>query len=439
MKKIGLLLIILALPVLIFVGCKKKEAVSQQQTSESNYLRFAWWGNPTRDAGTLEMIKLFEQKNPGVTVEGETAGFGGYWDNLAAQAAAGNLPDVMQMDYAYIAQYNSRNQLVDLQPFAQRGLIDLSDWSDAGLSGGRLEGKLVGLNLGVNAFGIEVDTAVVQQAGVTINDTVWTWRDFENIALQIYQRTGIQTIGFGDNIWYQFFENISRYFDSPMYAADGRSLAYTNNTAALAGIKELFDVFLRLKAAGALYDVEDSVIAGQAMPEVPLSQGKTWNHWAWSNQHVGYVNAANRPLEFYLCPAPTATGFKAPYGTYLKPSMLISMLSAARDKDLAARFINFFVNDNDAGRVLPGERGVPIPTHIMTDLTPRVDGAMRQSFDFIAKATPLSSAIDPPDPARAGEARGQMLSHIVDGMLGRINSEEAVARTVRAANAVLSR
>jgi multiple sugar transport system substrate-binding protein len=47
-------------------------------------------------------------------VETETTGFAGYWDQLAAHAAAGNLPDVMQMDYAYIAQYNDQNMLVDL-------------------------------------------------------------------------------------------------------------------------------------------------------------------------------------------------------------------------------------------------------------------------------------------------------------------------------------
>ena len=436
MKKIMVILVILLLPAMLFArGADQKPASG----AGGGTLRFAWWGNPTRDERTLQLVRLFEQKNQGVTVETETTGFGGYWDNLAAQAAAGNLPDVMQQDYAYIGQYNSRNMLVDLAPFAQKGLIDLSKWSDAGLSGGRLGGKLIGLNLGVNAWGVEVDPAVLQKAGVTITDTSWTWKDFENAALQIYQRTGVQTMPTGDSTYYQIFENIARYFGSPMYSADGRSLGYTNNAAALAGIKELFDMMLRLKAAGALYDPQDAFVAGRAFPEMPLVQGKTWNNWNWSNQHVGYVAAANRPLDFYVCPAPAATGFKAPFGTYLKPSMLISMLSNSKNQDLAAKFINFFVNDIDANRILLAERGVPIPTNIMQDLASRVDPNMKYTFDYITKATTVSSAIDPPDPARAGEARNEMISPILDCLMGRISSDVANTRMVQAANAVLSR
>jgi len=224
-----------------------------------------------------------------------------------------------------------------------------------------------------------------------------------------------------------------------MYSPDGRSLGFTTNIQALAAIRDLLDIMLRLKAAGALYDPEDAFVAGRAFPEMPLSQGKTWNNWNWSNQHVGYVAAANRPLDFFVCPAPTATGMKAPFGTYLKPSMLISMLSTSKNQELAAKFIDFFVNDVDANRILLAERGVPIPTHIMQDLSTRVDANMKYTFDYITKATSVSSAIDPPDPARAGEARDSMRPILLNCLIGRIPSEAAVAQMVAAANAVLSR
>jgi multiple sugar transport system substrate-binding protein len=433
MKKFWLLLAILAVPTLIFATAARESG----SATTGGTLNFTWWGNPTRDERTLQLVRLFEQNNPGVTVETETVGFANYWDLLATKQAAGTLPDVMQMDYAYIAQYNDRNLLVDLQPFAQRGLIDLSKWSDAGLSGGRQGGKLVGLNLGVNAWGVVVDRAVLQQAGVTINDTAWTWRDFENAALQIYQRTGVKTMP--SNEHYQIIENVVRYFGVPMYSADGKSLGFTNNAAALAAVKELIDMQLRLKAAGALYDPEDAFISGRSMPEEPLSKGNTWNLWNWSNQYVALVAAAGRPLDYYLCPAPTATGMKAPFGTYLKPSMLISMLSASKNQDLAARFINFFINDVDANRILAAERGVPIPTNIMQDLSTRVAPDMKYTFDYISKATNVSSAIDPPDPGTAGQARDAMKPILLNALIGRITSDVAITQMVQAANAILSR
>jgi multiple sugar transport system substrate-binding protein len=428
MKRICLVLAILALPALLFA------APSSQPPASGNYLRFAWWGNPTRDERTLQLVELFKTMNPGVTVETETTGFAGYWDQLAAQTAAGNLPDVMQQDYAYIDQYNSRNMLVDLQPFAQRGLINLSNWSEAGLAGGRLGGKLIGLSLGTNAFGVQVDPALLQQAGVSVNDTSWTWAEFEAAALQIFQRTGVQTMPVNEH--YQVIEHIVRQFGTPFYAADGRSLGFTNNAQALAAIKDMIDMQLRLKAAGALYDPEDGFIQGRAFPEVPISTGRAWNNYNWSNQHVGYVAAANRPLDFYLVPSVTG---RSPYGTYLKPSMLISMLSTSRNQELAARFIDFFANNVEANRILMAERGVPIPSQILSDLSSRVDPNMRYTFDFITKATTHSSPINPPDPARAGEARDAMRPILLNALIGRISSDAAVTQMVQAANAVLGR
>src|SRR5689334_12369697 len=71
-------------------------------------LRLAWWGNPTRDARTLEVAKMYMAQNPNVTIETETTSFTGYWDKLAAQSAANNLADIIQHDYAYITQYATK-------------------------------------------------------------------------------------------------------------------------------------------------------------------------------------------------------------------------------------------------------------------------------------------------------------------------------------------
>lgn len=434
MKKLWLLIAgLLIAPALIFA------TGTQQPSSSGGTIRFAWWGNPTRDERTLKVIELFEQKNPGVKVEPETTSWGGYWDNLAAQTAGNNLPDVIQMDYAYIEQYSSRNLLVDLQPFAQRKAIDLSNWSDAGLAGGRVGGKLTGLNLGVNAWGVEADRTVLQRAGVTVNDTTWTWREFEAAALQIYQRTGVQTLGFGVDMYYQIIENAVRYLGVPFYSKDGKSLGFTNNAAALAAVKELLDMQLRLRTAGALYNVEEAFVTGRSAAEMPLPMGKTWNNWNWSNQHVSQVETANRPLDYYICPAPTSTGMKAPFGTYIKPSMLISMVSTSKNQELAAKFINFFLNDPEANRILLGERGVPIPTNIQQDLSTRVSADMKYTFDFINRASGVSSPIDPADPTRAAEARDAIRPIIIQCLTGRITSDAALTQMVQAANAVLSR
>ena len=433
MKKIGLFLVILTLPVLIFA-----RGAEQPSGTTGGYLRFAWWGNPTRDERTIAVARLFEQKNPGVTIETETAGFDAYWTMLAAQAAAGNLPDVMQQDVSFIAQYTDRNQLVDMNTFARSGAINLSQWPESGLASGTLNGRLVGLPLGTNTWGMGVDRAVLERAGVTINDTTWTWREYEQYALQIYQRTQVQTMPIVQVQEYLFpIQHVVRQFGVALYAPDEKSLGFTNNAQAQAAVKELIDMQLRLRAAGALYDPQDAAIAGRAMEESPMAQGRTWNNFHWSNQHIGHQNAAGRPLDYFMFPS--VSGNRAPFGAYLRPSQYISMLTSSRNQELAARFVDFFANDLEANRILMAERGIPLPSNVQNDLAGRVDADNRYLFDFIAKITPFCSPIDPPEPARSGEVRDVMAPILLQALTGRLGSDAALNQMIQAGNAVLSR
>ena len=431
MKRICLLLAVLILPALLFA-----RGADQRPGHDSNYLRHAWWGNVVRDERTNQVAQLFMARNPGVVVETEPTNWDGYWPRMNTMAAAGNLPDVMQQDYQYIEQFNNRNQLADLTPFAQRGLIDLSQWSEGGLVSGRLGNRLIALNIGTNALGMVVDPEVLQQAGVTINDETWTWREFEAAALQIFQRTGIQTSVARDHAHIQW-EHIVRQFGSPFFAQGHRSLGFTNNTQARAALTENLEMYARLRAAGALYNPEETFMAGITMGEEPLARRRAWNAFYWSNQVVGFKGAAGRDLDYYMLPS--VQGAQAPFGTYLKPGQFIAMAATSENKDLAARYINFFVNDLEANRILLAERGIPIPRNVAADLAGRVDAANRSIFEYIARIGPFTSAIDPPDAPATGEVRDVMRPILLNNLTGRINATQAVNDMVNAANAVLSR
>ena len=64
-----------------------------------------WWGNQVRNDLTQKAINLYMEENPGVVINAEFADWSGYWDRLSATAAGGNMPDVVQMDYAYLDSY----------------------------------------------------------------------------------------------------------------------------------------------------------------------------------------------------------------------------------------------------------------------------------------------------------------------------------------------
>jgi multiple sugar transport system substrate-binding protein len=276
-----------------------------------------------------------------------------------------------------------------------------------------------------------VDPAVLDKAGIRFDDTQWTWKDFENYALTIYQKTGIKTMPFDQYI--QLIGHLVREYGYHMYSDDQKSLAWSDNPQIIA---DWLDINLRLKAAGALYDPEEAFIT-VTMEEYQLSTGKTWNAYYWSNQHIGWQNAAKRPLKYVM--NPTIGPQRKMYGTYLKPSQFISVLSTSANKDLAAKFVNFFVNDKEANGILLAERGIPAPQDVRDYLAPMVDPAMKTLFDYITHVTPYTSPIDPPEPAGAGEVRDAFKPIILQCLTGKISSIDAARQMIAAGNAILSR
>src|SRR6056297_287998 len=190
MPKKRIALVALALVALCIVAAPVLATGAQEGGDGASYVRLAWWGNPTRDAKTEQAVAMYTEQNPSVEIELETVGWGGYWDRINTQAAAGSLPEIMQHDYSQIYDWVQRDLLMDLTPYIEAGVIETNDIADSFLAGGRFSGGIYGISLGTNALTAVYDREVVRQAGVEIDRENWTWADFEEIALTIYEETG---------------------------------------------------------------------------------------------------------------------------------------------------------------------------------------------------------------------------------------------------------
>lgn len=109
---------------------------------------------------------MFEEKNPNIKVETEYASFNDYWTKMATEAAGKNLPDVFQMDYAYIGEYTARKLVEPLDQYSKADALNLKDVDETFLLGGRIDGKLYAVNLGANAPAIEYDPAIFEKKRV---------------------------------------------------------------------------------------------------------------------------------------------------------------------------------------------------------------------------------------------------------------------------------
>ncbi|WP_319563093.1 sugar ABC transporter substrate-binding protein [Marispirochaeta sp.] len=395
-------------------------------------LRVAWWGNPTRDERTLGVIDLYQEKNPGVTIEPETVGWGGYWDRINTQVAGGNLPDVMQHDYAYLFQFVSRNQLADMTPYVNNGTINLSGVDESYLSGGRINGKLYGISLGTNAVALVYDPAVLEKAGIAEPDPDWTMGDFEDLAREIYAKTRVRTLPFFTTDPKVGFENWIRQTGKPLFAPDGSSLGFTDTKP----LEEFFKIQVRLIEDGVMIPPEESFVS-LSPQEGFLARGGSWCDFMWSNQFIAFQDAANRPLKMTLVPG--IEGAKRP-GTYLKPSMFFAIPATSEKKDEAAKFINFFLTDPEANKILLGERGVPIIPTVREVVKSVVGSQMQIIFDYITLVGDgNASPIDPPDPAASGEFLKMFRDVTQEVLMGAITPQAGAQKVMTSAGNILSR
>lgn len=203
-----------------------KGAAAEGQT----VIRVCWWGNQTRNDGTVKALEMYEAEHPEVKFEVEFSDWNGYWDKLATQAAGGNLPDIIQMDYAFLSQYQEKGQLVDLNQYIESGVIDTTNVPDSIMKSGEIDGGTYAIVAGTNAKALLVNTAVMEEAGVTLPKQP-TYEEFFAAAKTIYEITGQQIAIPSNDEQSMLF--MARALGQTMFTKDGTALGMPDDTVAL--------------------------------------------------------------------------------------------------------------------------------------------------------------------------------------------------------------
>jgi multiple sugar transport system substrate-binding protein len=392
------------------VGCQKEgsstatpppDAATNSEGPGPNTveLKVSWWGSPERDLRTTQAIRLFEAQNPGIKVSIEhyasTQGKGivgtDYWPTLNKHAADGQLPDVMQHDYAYIEEWTARGLLQPLDAFVQDGGIDLSDVTAAVVDGGKVNGKVMAVSLGINTQSIVLDTNAFAAAGVALPGDDWTWNDLERIALAIHTKLGIWGFGAGLHNYTPGWKAVYLSKGQWVFSPDGKALGYMDDRPWV----EHWEMILRLQAAGALPRRQEEPMTSN-VEALPLAFGKAAMEFVHSNQLVSLWTAAGTARTLKALPLPRVAGGRSP--VYLKPSQYFSMTRDCKHPREAAKLIDFFTNNVEANLILGGERGVPIAGKVVAALTPKLSKQALETFNLIERAKAYATALPPNDP-----------------------------------------
>lgn len=395
-------------------------------SNETITLRMAWWGGEPRHNYTLEVIDMYQKANPHIKIEPEYANWDDYWKKLAPQAAANELPDILQMDLSYLTQYGTNGQLEDLTPYLGNQ-IDVTNISDNAVQGGALDGKIYGFNTGVNAIQVHYDPVLLKQAtGLDALPDNWTWEQYEEIALQAAEGGMYFDTGLKPEVFFNYY---LRTKGETLYNEDGTALGYDDDQLFI----DYFGLTTRLAEAGATPN-PDVTAQIKGVEDDLMVKNQAVSVWQWTNQYIGIQQVAGRDLAMHPLPGPDAEK-----GLFLKPSMFFSVSKNSKHKEEAAKFIDFFVNDAEANKLILGERGVPVSSVIKEELKPLLSAEQAKVFDFIAWAESNSSAGDPPDPIGAAEVMAAFKTYDEMMKFGQISPEAAAKEFREEANSILGK
>ncbi|MED4800197.1 ABC transporter substrate-binding protein [Bacillus atrophaeus] len=411
----------------VFSGCSSagEEASGKK---EDITLRIAWWGGQPRHNYTTKVIELYEKKNPHILIEAEFANWDDYWKKLAPMSAAGQLPDVIQMDTAYLSQYGKKGQLEDLTPYTKDGTIDVSSIKQNKMSGGMLDGKLYGFTLGVNVLSVIANDELLKETGVEIDSENWTWSDYEKLAYQVQEKTGV----YGSNGMHPpdiFFPYYLRTKGERFYKEDGTGLAYQDDQLFV----DYFERQVRLVNQKTSPTPDESAQI-KGMEDDFIVKNKSAATWNYSNQYAAFAQLTDAPLSLNLPPEQMKE--KA---LTLKPSMLFSVPKSSEHKKEAAKFIDFFINSEEANLLIKGERGVPVSDKVAEAIKPKLNEEETKIVEYVEAASKNISKADPPEPVGSAEVI-KLLKDTSDQILYQKVTPEKAAKTFRKqANDILKR
>jgi multiple sugar transport system substrate-binding protein len=392
-------------------------ASSGSSNSKTVKLRIMWWGSQARHDATLKILDLYTKKNPNVTFEPEYSGFDGYLDKLSTQAAAKNAPDIIQMDAAWLADWNARGQLADLSSG-----IDTKEIDSKLLDTGKYQGKLAAVPLGNNAWGMIYDKAALEKLGIAGPKDGWTWDDYFKMGEEIKPKLGKGQYPFkdgtNDGIYTSY--QLSKGKGYPI-TPDGK-FNYDKETWL-----EWTEKFADLRKRG-IVPPPDVQLADKDLD--PTQDMLLNNQLIFKSMHAAQVGA-------YESLKPKSIGVAAmpkdvQPGGWLKATFYFSVNQDSKYKDEAKKFIDWFINDPEVGEIGGTTRGVPISNKIVSIMKPKFNLGDQLTVEMIDKTAVSSQKFNPG--AAGWSDFGKIETDIKEQlMFGKITPEQSYDELAKAA------
>lgn len=338
---------------------KKDESKTEAggvSSDEEITLRMSWWGGDERNEATLQVIEQFEALHPNVTIEAEYGGNDGYHDKLATQLASGTAPDIVQVDPEIFPTYVATGDyFLDYQAYD----IDLSNFEKAYISlpiNGNYDGKQLGLPTGISGAGIMVNKELADAIGLDFSKT-YSWEDLIDMGKKVREYDDSMYLLCANKEYIVnlvVFNYAKQLIGDTVFNSETKTLNMTEDQ-----LKEIFGYVKRL------YDEEVVPPASyQAAYSGDNLQSDT--NWIGGNyvaaltyiSTIDVMVAANPEAEYIMSELPILDGAKEA-GWASNTPQVFAITSTCEHPEMAAQFMDYFFNNEEALATLGATRSVP--------------------------------------------------------------------------------
>ncbi len=346
---------LIMLILILTVSCGEKNNTSGKDGSKEIVLRFLWWGSESRHKATLEAIKLFEEKNPGIKIKAEYGGTDGYFQKLSTQLTGNTAPDIMQVDYIWLFNFSkSGDGFYDINQLKDE--FNLTNYTEEDLSYTTINGKLNAIPVGMNGRAFFFNKSLYERAGIEIPKTFDELLAADKVLKQkIGPNTKSLDIVTSDSGAMFFVE----YYVEQKY---GKPLINTDNKVGVTKeeLADAFKFYKMLTDSGAVISAKDRAGAGN----YPDDQNPLW-----INGELGGVLNWNTMIGAYgdmlkkgdtMAAGDFLTGIGDHKSAYLKVNMTLAINKNTKYPKEAAKFLNFLLSDPEAAKILGTVRGIPL-------------------------------------------------------------------------------
>lgn len=360
-------------------------------SSEPVTLEMSWWGDENRAALFDEVIKLFEDKYPNITVTRTPVGSpDDLFNRLATDFGAGGstAPDVFALGGAKPQEYGSAGALLDLAQVAD--VVQVDKYPDFSLTNALVDDKLYGLPTGGNATAMFVNTDIATKAGVTLPTGDWTWDDLIRIANEVGSAGLTNDAGqpiYGIDLRIQDIMGTytGQETEFGMYDWDG------NVAVGPEVLATWYAMELQLRDGGGLPDPTVVTAGWQLTPDQQLyTLGQAAITFGYSNLAGVYSEAG----ETIVVKPPTNT---AKTGVALLPSAFWSINASTQHPHEAALLVDWFLNEPAAAALIKDSRGVQFNAEIASQVAPLLEGPSKVAAEYVASILD-SGEVAPPQP-----------------------------------------